>query len=163
MIFTIGLHNKDIAILDQIKSTLRVEKVYKHGENSRQYTANSLSGLVALISHFDKYPLITQKRADYLLFKLGVNSINNKEHLTTDGFRKIMGIRASMNLGLSNELKVCFSDIISISRPLVQNFRIPNPYWLDGFISGEGCFLINLSCSSIYRTKFQVKLVFSIS
>ena len=34
---------------------------------------------------------------------------------------------------------------------------------MAGFISGEGCFLINLSRSSIYRTGFQVKLVFSIS
>jgi len=74
-----------------------------------------------------------------------------------------MSIRASMYLGLSNELKACFSNIVLISRPLVQNLRVPDPHLLAGFISGEGCFLINLSRSSIYRTGFQVKLVFSIS
>lgn len=98
-VFTIGLHKKDTVILDQIKATLGVGEVYKHGENTRQYIVNSFSALATLISHFDKYPLITQKRADYFLFKMAVGLINNKEHLTAEGFRKILAIKASINLG----------------------------------------------------------------
>lgn len=34
--------------------------------------------------------------------------IQNKEHLTIEGVNKIVAIKASMNLGLSDELKVAF-------------------------------------------------------
>jgi hypothetical protein len=39
----------------------------------------------AIIDFFDKYPLITQKLADYLLFKQVFEMIKNKEHLTIKG------------------------------------------------------------------------------
>lgn len=46
--------------------------------------------------------------ADYLLFKKGVDLIKEKEHLTMEGLRKIVAIKASMNLGLSYELKAFY-------------------------------------------------------
>jgi hypothetical protein len=51
-----------------------------------------------------QYPLLTQKRADFELFKAVIELMNKGEHLTKDGFRKILAIRASMNNGLSQEL-----------------------------------------------------------
>ena len=38
-----------------------------------------------IIPNFDKYPLVTQKLADYILFKEIVSLMKNKEHLTLDG------------------------------------------------------------------------------
>ena len=35
-----------------------------------------------------------------------------KEHLTYDGLRKIVAIKASMNLGLSEKLKEEFPDVV---------------------------------------------------
>ncbi len=64
------------------------------------YSVQSIKDLAVIIDHFDKYPLITKKGADYLLFKMAVNLIQNKEHLTMVGLRKIVAIRASMNWGL---------------------------------------------------------------
>ena len=55
-----------------------------------------------IIPHFDKYPLVTQKLADYILFKEIVNLMKNKEHLTLDGLKKILSLKASLNLGLSS-------------------------------------------------------------
>jgi hypothetical protein len=40
----------------------------------------SVKDLEKIFSHFDKYPLITQKRADYLLFKQAYEIIKKKEH-----------------------------------------------------------------------------------
>jgi hypothetical protein len=143
---------------------LGVGGIYQNGKNnSVQIVINSLSGLKVIIDHFDKYPLITQKRADYLLFKMGVDLIKNKEHLTIEGFRKIIAIRASMNKGLSDQLKEIFSDIVPVSRPLVEDYTIPHPFWLAGFATAEGCFLINMIRSSTIRVGFQVRLVFTIS
>ena len=55
----IKLHIKDIAILELIKNTLKVGKIRKNGINSVQYTVESIKDLQIIISHFDKYPLIT--------------------------------------------------------------------------------------------------------
>jgi hypothetical protein len=75
------------------------------GKDSIQYRVSSIKELAVIIAHFDEYPLITQKRADFELFKLIVDIISRKEHLTTEGLRKIVNLRASINNGLSPELK----------------------------------------------------------
>ena len=67
--------------------------------------------------------MITQKRADYELFKQAFTLILNKEHLTEEGLAKIVGIKASMNRGLSvpegSELKTAFPDVLPVPRPSV--------------------------------------------
>lgn len=99
-----------------------------------------------LITHLDKYPLITKKRIDYELWKRVIVLIKNKEHLTPEGLLKIVSIRSSINLGLSDELKVAFSNVVSIDISSVciysDCFDI-DPKWLAGFVSAEGSFLIN--------------------
>jgi hypothetical protein len=40
-----------------------------------------------LIAHLDKYPLLTQKWADYQLFKQAYEMIVKKEHLTMEALR----------------------------------------------------------------------------
>ena len=45
--------------------------------------------------------------------------MNHKEHLTLEGLQKILAIKGSLNLGLSDEIKTNFPDIRIIERPLV--------------------------------------------
>jgi len=133
------------------------------------YKVTSAKDLDFVINHFDKYPLITFKLADYLLFKQVVGMIQLKEHLTNDGVEKIVGIKASINKGLSEELKAAFPNLIPVKRPLVSPLsalsakNIFDPYWLAGFTSGEGCFILNLFKSSAYKTGFKVQLRFQIT
>jgi hypothetical protein len=47
--------------------------------------------------------------------------MKNKKHLTIEGLKKIVTIKASINLGLSDELKGAFPGIVPIQRPLVKN------------------------------------------
>ena len=91
----------------------------KHGINTIKYLVYSTQDLAVLISHFDKYPLITEKLSDYLLFKMIFNIIDKKEHLTMEGLLNIVSIKASMNKGLSSQLKEAFPNIIPVARPLV--------------------------------------------
>lgn len=67
----------------------------------------------------DKYKLITQKYADYELFKKAHILLKNKEHLTEEGILKFVAIKASINLGLSPELKSAFPNVIPLARPVV--------------------------------------------
>lgn len=64
-----------------------------------------------------------------------VNLVDKKEHLTTEGLLNIVSIKASMNQGLSSQLKKAFPNIIPVTRPLVLDQKIKDPFWLAGFAS----------------------------
>lgn len=102
--------------------------VTKHGNITLQYTIKSPKDLNIIISHFYKYPLLSQKRADYLLFKSAVLLLKNEVHLTREGFNKILCIRAYINLGLSEELKLTFSNVTPMARPLLLDKSVKDPY-----------------------------------
>lgn len=138
-----GLDQKDLVILQLIQKTFKgVGSITKMGSsNGWMYRISSIKDFNEIIlPHFTKYPLITQKKADYELLKKVVALINKKEHLTQEGLRSIIAIKASMNLGLSDELKVAFPDVNPEPRPLINQERIQDSNWLVGFINGEGCF-----------------------
>jgi len=91
-----------------------------------QYKIQSLAEMETILNHFDKYPLLTQKHADYELFKEAYNLVLSKEHLTDKGLRRIIALRASLNLGLPEQLKTAFPEVIAATRSLVQNPNIQN-------------------------------------
>ncbi len=173
-IFSINIHKKDRAILELIKSFFGgIGKISNHSENSLQYRVVSNNDLISvIIPHFDKFPLITHKRADFELWKMVVEMMSRKEHLTFEGLQQIVNFKASINLGLSNELKKAFPNTMPVPRPLVVNQIIKDPtpseldlpwrvdpYWLAGFTTAEGCFLISVFESN----KVQIKLRFTIT
>jgi hypothetical protein len=106
--------------------------------------------------------MLTQKQADFLLFKLAVELIYSKEHLTKDGLQKIVALRASINKGLTDTLKTAFPNITPAARPKIEDQEIKEPQWLVGFADGESCFLIRVQNSSAYKSGSQVKLTFTI-
>lgn len=161
--FSIGLHKKDSVILEQIKATLgNIGNISQQGSDAIRFRVQSIKDLFFVIDHFDKFPLITQKRGDYILWKSIVEIMQEKEHLTQEGLEKIVAIKASLNKGLSDDLKTAFPNITPIPKPVLNLESIKHPNWLAGFVSGEGCFLI-----SIYKAKTNsgeaVKLIFQIT
>jgi len=108
--------------------------------------------------------LLTQKGADFILFKQIVDLMENKAHLTIEGINQIINIKAAMNLGLSELLKSEFKDFILTplwERPIIQTEIIPDPYWITGFVDGEGTFDIKIY-SSKTNVGFAVQLRFRI-
>ena len=67
MFFSIGLHNKDKVLLERIQNFFGVGSITNHGAQSIQFQIRSVKDLTKIIDHFDNYPLITHKRADYEL------------------------------------------------------------------------------------------------
>lgn len=107
---------------------------------------------------------MTNKLADYLLFKEAVNLIKNKEHLTNKGIENIVGLKASLNLGLTDDLKNDFSTITPVTRPSVDNSNPKfNPEWVAGFASGDGSFRVNIFKSPSSQVGHVVRLTFTIS
>lgn len=165
-IFSIGLHSKDLALIEEIQSFFKgVGKVYLQ-ENYKVvvFRIKSIKDLAQyVIPHFEKYPLLTQKRADFLLFKQVVDLMLRKEHLTNKGLLEILSIKASLNLGLSDVLNKSFPNIVPKDRPVVEFKGIKDPHWLVGFADGESCFFVEKSVSKTYRSGYQVRLKFIIS
>ena len=144
--YQIHLDQKDRELLENIRASLGgIGEIYVESRAKSsicKFYVGSLKDLTVLIEHFDKYPLITQKRADYELFKKAVNLMIHKEHLNPEGLQKIVNIRASINNGLSDELNSAFPNTIPVTRPKVQLPETIDPNWLTGFVEGEGCFFI---------------------
>jgi hypothetical protein len=80
-----------------------------------------------IIPHFRKYPLLTQKAADFILFEQIVNLMSIGVHLTINGIQQIVNIKANMNLGISDLIKFKFSEIKPIKRPIINTTTIPDP------------------------------------
>ena len=84
--FQIGLHLKDLALLEQIQLFFGVGKISKLGAESVQFRVYALEDLKVILHHFDKYPLLTNKQS--IIFK----EVVNRKHLTL-----IVSIKAVLN------------------------------------------------------------------
>jgi hypothetical protein len=101
--------------------------VNKKNRNEASFRLNSLQDLTnIIIPHFEIYPLLSQKAADFILFKQIVELMNNKAHLTEEGLQQIINLRASMNLGLSDLQKSAFPNYNPVARPIIISTEIPN-------------------------------------
>ena len=158
-LFQIGLHKKDEDLLKRVKNYFGVGNIYNDGSQSIKFHVKSIKELVTIINHLDKYSLITKKQADYLIFREVIMMMQNKEHLTPEGLEKIVAHRASLNLGLSDKLRAAFPETIPVTRPEVEFRNIPDPFWLAGFASGEGCFRVRVGKTTT-KIGFRVQLEF---
>ena len=160
--FQLSLHKKDENLLVLLKDSLKTGKIYKSRPELYELQVSSIKDIKLIIEFFDRYPLITQKYGDYVLFKKAYELINNKQHLTMDGLLKLIALKASSNWGLNQNLKEAFPNIVPISRTQTDN-KIPSPEWLLGFVSGEGNFMIRLMNSSTHKLGYQTGLRFQIT
>ena len=161
-LFVIKLHIKDLAILELIKNTLMVGKIRKNGLNSVQYVVESIKELQVIVDHFNKYPLVTEKASDFLIFRKCFEILKQREHLTEKGLLSLIGLKSSLNWGLSLSLKKAFPNVIFVDRPLFKFNGIPDPYWISGFTSGDGSFHLNIKKSET-NVSHRVSLRFSIN
>jgi hypothetical protein len=103
-----------------------IGKIYLTNDDSK-FVVRSLDEILKIISHFDNYPLITQKKGDFILFKEIILKVVKGEHLSVKGLQEIVNIRASINLGLSDSLKTVFPNTVPVHRPLIKDISTLDP------------------------------------
>lgn len=158
--FEIALQASDKHILVKLRDYFGVGGIYNHGSDMYRYKVSSIIDLHnVIIPFFDKFPLVTQKKADFYLFK-GIISILNKGPLKPIDLQEVVRIKGVLNRGLSDALKSAFPDTSPYSRPEITFNGIPNPEWVRGFTEGEGCFFVTLAKNSRVKTGVQVTLGF---
>jgi hypothetical protein len=70
----------------------------------------------------------------------------NKGHLTLDGIKQIFSFKSALNFGLSENLKSVFTDLPAIIRPnFTPSLSALNPFWISGFVTGDGSFHISIN------------------
>jgi len=128
------MHGRDRVLLSKVQSFFGVGNItVRSRDNCVIYTVKSTKDITTvIIPHFMQYPLLSQKRADFELWRSVVELINKGEHLTTQGLTKILSIRASINKGLTKELTNAFPNIIPVNRPLIENTKTPDPATVVG-------------------------------
>ena len=164
--FVINLHKRDVELLKDIQSFFGgVGRISKERNGCIDFTISSVSQIITqVIPHFDKYPLITQKRADYLLFKQAVMIMQRGGHLTVSGLEAIVNIRATLNKGLTSSLIEAFPKTVAVARPRVdiKDVKSIDPQWVAGFTSGDGSFIVSIRNSKSSKTDGRVSLTFSL-
>jgi hypothetical protein len=157
--FSIHIHKKDLELLELIQKTLGVGKVRKNSKTTVIFRVDTLKELQVIIDQFKKYPLVSAKYSDFLLFEQCYNLIKLKEHLTQAGLEKILTLKYNLNKGLPSELKSAFPNIVLVVRPEYKFNGIPNPFWISGFVSGDSTFSVSIEKSTNKLGK-RVRLIF---
>jgi hypothetical protein len=163
--FQIILHRRDIELLRRFQIFFGgIGTVSARGDKSTYMVSSLKFFLKVLIPHLDSYPLITNKLKDYLTWKAIVEIMEIKGHLTEKGLNEVVGLKASLNRGLPEELKTSFAHVTPIIPYAVQALTkdvaraIPNKMWMAGFVAGEGSFFVNIFKSSHHKLGYQVRL-----
>ncbi len=170
-VFTISLNGRDTALLEKIQhffgspAKKGVGKIYfRKKDNAVYFTVKSIKDLKnVIITHFEKFPLLTKKSVDFELFKEIVTIMYNKQHLDTDGLNKIMQLKYSLNKGFTPFLSENFPNVNPIKIQLRKSeFNNVNPHWITGFVEADGGFHIGIIKSEAYKTGCQIRLDFNV-
>lgn len=143
--FKIGQSLYNIKVLYLIKSKLGVGDInIKEGSNSAAYRIrNKEFILTKIIPIFDKYPLLTSKRFDYLKFKECL-IISFRDDITLRSSKKIELIKNIKTKNISNNFisdawgSLNIDNIKSVTD--IRLRTIMSKSWLTGFIEAEGSF-----------------------
>ena len=127
---------KDKDILYKIKSFFGVGAIYHRPDRKKSvYRVTNVNYIKdVIIPHFSNYPLISKKIVDFLLWSEVIQLILNKDHLTREGFLKILSYYASINKGVSKKVLEYYPNIIPVDKPVIKLPDNLHPQWVSGFV-----------------------------
>lgn len=159
------LHRRDYDLIVQFQKYLGgIGNTYlSKSRDIVTFIVSSKKDLEVLITHFNSFPLLSQKGADLILFKKVLDLMNIKAHLTIEGLIKIVNIKASINLGLPAKIIAEFPEFTPVVRPNIETALISNSNWVSGFVSGDGSFYAVVHPAPRNTVKYSVKLRFRIT
>lgn len=163
--FEINLHEKDKDILYKIQSFFGVGAIYHRPDRKKSvYRVTNITYINnVIIPHFTKYPLISKKSSDFLLWSKVVDIISKKDHLTKEGFLNVLSYYASINKGVSSKVLKYYPDISPANKPIVYLPDNLNPQWVSGFTAGDGGFSIYVRPAKDYTLGEKVYCRFHIA
>lgn len=144
LIFQISLHKDDIDVLYKIQNRLQIGVVRQIKNIAYFRVIKQKDILNVLIPIFQQYPLLSTKNMHLHVFSKAAYIMSKKLHLTPQGLSDCLSIKTSMNRG-----RIDFDTSFN-------NFHLINPYWLLGFIEGDGSFQTRKEIPHRRRLRSQV-------
>jgi len=165
--FQIKLNVRDLDILYRIKDYFGGAGTIGFEKNFAKLNIFKLNELEKVIPHFESYPLLTKKYADFELFRQIILILKEESPLSEQGFIKVLNFRYNLNKGISEELKVLYPNLEPALRLEVPEGVI-HPEWLVGFVDGEGSFNVitvekKSNAASTLSISYKVWLHFQIT
>lgn len=144
--FSFHMHSRDYNLLVNLKEFFGVGNVSLKTKSS-YYSVGSKEDIAIIIQHFKLFPLQTSKRNSFYIFSIVFDMFCRKEHLTVEGFMRAVSYINSLNKPLEPETLKSVTDFygklpLLILPPVVKycSVDIPSPWWIVGFICGDGSF-----------------------
>ena len=98
--FTVVQHQRDIQLLHALKKFFGCGVVRRNHAERMGYRVRALDHLKdAIIPFFEKHPLKSKKRIDFIKFRKVLQLMTKGKHLTVEGIEEIRAIAATMNTG----------------------------------------------------------------
>jgi hypothetical protein len=138
------LNSRDLDTLYHIQEYFGGAGTIGFEKNTAKLNIRKLDELVGIIiPHFEAYPLLTKKYADFELFRQIILILKNESPLSEQGFINILNLRYNLNKGISEELKELYPNLVPASRvETPEPEGVIHPEWLAGFVDGEGHFSV---------------------
>jgi len=100
--FKIDQKKKDLLIL--IKNFLGGNIGHRKSQDTYYYGSTSFGSAKKVINYFDNYHLLSYKHVNYLKWRKAYIIIQNKDHLTDLGLKKIIKLKKTMNRNNSDKI-----------------------------------------------------------
>lgn len=97
---TVVQHQRDIVLLHRLRTTMGCGVVRRNHGDRYCWRVRNLNNLAqTIIPFFGKHPLKSKKAVQFHKFAKVVRLMQKGEHLTEDGFQRIVKIASDMNRG----------------------------------------------------------------
>lgn len=100
-----------------------------------------------IIPHFLAYPCGSTKFINFYLFKAAADLMNKKEHLSLEGYTKLLSFKAALKKGMGASIfkSELFSSVVPYSTEGIfqpEDTKLA-PEFIAGFVAADGSFFIS--------------------
>ena len=115
IVASFNISQKDRVILEFIKNIFGCGTLRERSDGVVYFEVTNTDSLMEkVIPFFNRFIfLLANKKKNFLIFAQIVHSMANKEHLTKEGFGKIVGLRETLNVGKGRKRKYNLTELIT--------------------------------------------------
>jgi hypothetical protein len=100
LVFKVTQHIRDDSLLKEFINYFNCGRYIISSKEAGDYIVTKFSDInMKIIPFFNKYPILGSKSLDFSDFEQVAKLIENKDHLTAEGFKQISKIKSGMNKG----------------------------------------------------------------
>ena len=133
--FSLTQKAHSVGILYSLQQFFGCGQVIPSSKGCMRYVVQNKGDIInKIIPHFEQFPLQTSKGLNFNTFKEAAKIVGSGDHLNPQGLNKILSFKKGTNKNRS------FSELYNYNTALASSNIKLHPFWVLGFIDGEGCF-----------------------